>query len=64
MQTFENAIYQFVACKEPCSFAFNSDNQRTLRISFGGLRKSANRRLTYCEKPGRVASFHVFISKC
>ena len=32
MQTFENAIDQFVACKEPCSFAFNSDNQRTNHI--------------------------------
>ena len=28
MQTFENAIYQFVACKNRVLFAFNSDNQR------------------------------------
>ena len=29
MQTFENAIYQFVACKNRVLFAFNSDKQRT-----------------------------------
>ena len=28
MQTFEDIIYQFVACKNRVLFAFNSDNQR------------------------------------
>ena len=32
MQTFENAIYLFVACKNRVLFAFNSDNQRSLHI--------------------------------
>ena len=29
MQTFEDTMYQFVACKNHVLFAFNSDNQRT-----------------------------------
>ena len=28
MQTFEDTIYQFVACKNRVLFVFNSDNQR------------------------------------
>ena len=29
MQTFEDTIYQFIACKNCVLFAFSSDNQRT-----------------------------------
>ena len=32
MQTFEDTIYQFVACKNHVLFAFNSDNQRKICI--------------------------------
>ena len=44
MQTFENAIYQFVACKELCSFAFNSDNQRIITTS---IQKKCNNLNSY-----------------
>ena len=29
MQTFEDTIYQFIACKNHVLFVFNSDDQRT-----------------------------------
>ena len=37
MQTSEDAIYQFVACKNRVLFASNSDNQRIVECSYSKL---------------------------